>query len=149
MLGRLARWLRVLGYDTLYLPELDDAALARLARAEDRILLTRDRELARRKGLRVLLLQDDQVEQQLRIVVARLGLTANDAFSRCIQCNIMLEEVNREEARPLVPPFVYNTQTRFRRCPQCGRVYWRGTHWAHMVELLESEGWEEEKGKER
>ncbi len=143
MLGRLARWLRVLGYDTLYLPDVDDAGLARLARAEDRILLTRDRELARRRGLRVVLLHDDQIDGQLAEVAQALHLSANEAFSRCIQCNVVLEELDREQARPLVPPFVYSSQLRFRRCPQCGRVYWRGTHWAHMVETIESAEWGE------
>ena len=141
MLGRLARWLRVLGYDTLYFPDLDDPALAARARAEDRLLLTRDRELSRRRGVRVLLLQDDRIDRQLREVVSNLHLSTQNAFSRCIQCNILLQEIDREDVRPLVPPFVYNTQPRFRRCPGCGRVYWRGTHWARMLATLESADW--------
>ncbi len=141
MLGRLARWLRVLGYDTLYFSDLDDPALAERARAEDRILLTRDRELSRRKGLQVLLLTDDQIEGQLREVVKALNLSTHNAFSRCIQCNLILEEIDRETARPSVPPFVYTTYDHFRRCPQCGRVYWRGTHWARMLATLESADW--------
>ncbi|MGB8647168.1 MAG: Mut7-C RNAse domain-containing protein [Anaerolineae bacterium] len=142
MLGRLARWLRVLGYDTLYFTDLDDPALAERARAEDRILLTRDRELSRRRGLRVLLLTDDEIEAQLRETVARLGLSTQNAFSRCIQCNLALEAIDREATRPLVPPFVYNTYTHFRRCPRCARVYWRGTHWARMLSTLESTDWD-------
>ncbi len=142
MLGRLARWLRVLGYDTLYSSELDDPELAERALAEDRILLTRDRELSKRRGLQVLLLQDDQIEGQLREVVNGLKLKTNDAFSRCIQCNLVLEEIDKETARPHVPPFVYTTYDRFRRCPRCERVYWRGTHWARMLATLESADWE-------
>src|SRR5512135_199764 len=86
MLGRLARWLRVLGYDTLYSSTMDDPELARIARLQDRILLTSDVELARRRGLRVILLTDDQVETQLRTVARELQLSANEAFSRCIDC---------------------------------------------------------------
>ncbi len=138
MLGRLAGWLRALGYDTLYFRDLDDAALARRALAEDRILLTRDRELARRRGLRVLLIHDDRVENQLRQVVRDLALSAQNEFSRCIECNIPLADLDRAQARDLVPPYVYATQPRFRQCPQCGKVYWRGTHWAHMRATLES-----------
>ncbi len=138
MLGRLARWLRVLGYDTLYYRDIDDAALARRAIAEDRILLTRDVELARRRGLRILLISDDHVENQLREVVLALKLKPDEAFSRCIDCNTPLVDFDREQARPLVPPYVFATHTRFKRCPHCGKVYWRGTHWAHMRSALES-----------
>ncbi len=139
MLGRLARWLRVLGYDTLYFSNLEDAALYVRARADDRILLTRDRELARRKGVRVILIEDDRVEAQARQAARAFDLSTANAFTRCIECNAILRELPRDEARPLVPPFVFPTQTRFRRCPECGRVYWRGTHWAHMLQDLESE----------
>lgn len=138
MLGRLARWLRVLGYDTLYFPDGEDAALARRALAEDRILLTRDVELARRRGLRVILISDDRVDNQLREVVRLIPLDAGQAFSRCLDCNIPLAELDRAQARDLVPPYVFATQTRFRRCPRCAKVYWRGTHWAHMLATLES-----------
>ncbi len=141
MLGRLARWLRVLGYDTLYSSEMDDVELAQRARDEDRILLTRDVELARRRGLRVLLLTDDQIDAQLREVVRRLRLSTREAFSRCIDCNVPLVEIERAQARNFVPPYVFATQPRFRRCPTCGKVYWRGTHWAHMREVMESANW--------
>ena len=138
MLGRLARWLRILGYDTLYFSNADDATLARLALADDRILLTRDVELARRRGVRVILISGDQVENQLREIVNVLTLSAGEAFSRCLDCNALLVEFERTQARDLVPPYVFATQTRFRRCAICGKVYWRGTHWAHMLATLES-----------
>lgn len=142
MLGRLARWLRVLGYDTLYSSDAEDAALARRAQVEDRILLTRDRELARRRGIRVVLLSDDRVAEQLRQVLQELGLRSQTAFSRCIECNIVLADLDRGAAQARVPPYVFNTHDRFRQCPRCGRTYWRGTHWAHMVETLESADWQ-------
>jgi uncharacterized protein len=138
MLGRLARWLRVLGYDTLYFSNADDAALVRRALAEDRILLTRDVELARRRGVRMILISDDRVENQLREIVKILQLSADGAFSRCVNCNAPLIEFERAQARDLVPPYVFATQTRFRRCGGCGKVYWRGTHWAHMLATLET-----------
>jgi uncharacterized protein len=138
MLGRLARWLRVLGYDTLYSSDADDAALVRRALADDRILLTRDVELARRRRVRVILISDDRVDEQLREMVRTLPLNSQEAFSRCLNCNARLVDFDRAQARDLVPPFVFATQTRFRRCPGCGKVYWRGTHWAHMLATLES-----------
>ncbi len=133
MLGRLATWLRLLGYDTLYLPDADDPELARVARVEDRILLTRDVELTRRRGLRFVLIGSEKVEEQLGQLSRELNLTARSAFSRCARCNLPLQEVDKEAVRDIVPPYVFTTQDQFRRCPQCGRVYWRGTHWAHMV----------------
>jgi uncharacterized protein with PIN domain len=138
MLGRLARWLRILGYDAEYHPGLEDRELARIARAEDRILLTRDTELARRKGFRSLLVESQELEEQLRQVVAELGLRPWRRPARCTLCNAPLEEATPDEVRDLVPPYVGRTQTRFTRCPACRRVYWPGTHWRRMVETLQS-----------
>lgn len=137
MLGRLATWLRLLGYDTAYLPHTDDHELARAARAENRILLTRDVELTRRRGIRSVLIESEQIAEQLRQVFRELRLTAREAFSRCAECNVTLDAVSQAAVRGEVPPYVYQTQTRFRRCPRCGRVYWRGTHWARMVAQIE------------
>jgi uncharacterized protein with PIN domain len=133
MLGRMATWLRLLGYDTAYKSDATDAQLARIARAEDRVLLTRDVELTRRRGLRFVLIESEQVEEQVRQISHVLNLTAREAFSRCAECNSVLEEVGKESVRGDVPPYVFHTQERFRRCPQCARVYWRGTHWAQML----------------
>lgn len=132
MLGRLATWLRLLGYDTAYLPRADDAELARIARAQDRILLTRDVELTRRRGLRYVLIESEQIEGQLEQMARALRLSTREAFSRCAVCNLPLEPVSKEDLRGVIPPYVFQTQEQFRRCRQCGRVYWRGTHWAHM-----------------
>ncbi|MBI4790953.1 MAG: Mut7-C RNAse domain-containing protein [Chloroflexi bacterium] len=137
MLGRLATWLRLLGYDTLYMPRAEDAELARIARAEDRILLTRDVELTRRRGLRFVLIESEMIEGQLQQLARDLRLTAQLAFSRCAVCNIVLEEAGGEQVRERVPPYVFQTQNQFRRCPRCGRVYWRGTHWARMVAQIQ------------
>jgi len=138
MLGRLAKWLRILGYDTAYLSPAEDNALVRLARAEGRILLTRDTELARRRGLRVLLIESERVEEQVRQVLNDLGLTTEGSFSRCPLCNIPLEELDGEAVADRVPSYVLRTQERFSRCPGCGRIYWRGTHWARMRERIEA-----------
>ncbi len=137
MLGRLATWLRLLGYDTAFLPQADDPELARRARAEDRILLTRDVELTRRRGVRSILIASEQVEEQLQQLARELHLTARMAFSRCAVCNVPLEQVTKSAVKGSVPPYVFQTQTQFRRCPQCHRVYWRGTHWARMLAQME------------
>lgn len=137
MLGRLATWLRLLGYDTRYVPHAADPELARIARAEDRILLTRDVELTRRRALKSILVESEQVEEQLDQLFRELGLTPRQAFSRCAVCNALLEEVSKEAVRDAVPPYVFQTHEQFRRCPECRRVYWRGTHWAHMLAQIQ------------
>jgi len=136
MLGRLAKWLRILGYDTAYDSSADDHALVHQARAEGRILLTRDTALARRRGIRALLIQSQDVEAQVRQVLEDFNLTPANAFSRCPVCNIPLEPLDRTAARDRVPPYVHATQDQFHCCTQCGRVYWRGTHWANMQAQL-------------
>ena len=136
MLGTLAKWLRIMGYDTLYDTSLDDHQLVRLARAEDRILLTRDRPLAQRRGLRVLLVDGETLDDQIRQVLSELELEPVRAFSRCPVCNEPLEALAHEEARTRVPPYVAETQETFKHCPACRRVYWRGTHWQQMEKHL-------------
>ncbi len=136
MLGTLAKWLRILSYDTVFDPALNDYQLVRLARAEDRVLLTRDRELARRRGVRVLLIHSEHLGDQIRQVLAELELEPDRSFSRCPICNELLQTLDREAARSQVPTYVAETHDTFRACPGCGRVYWRGTHWQRMDDLL-------------
>lgn len=140
--ARLVRWLRLMGYDSVYLPRADDTALVERARADGRVLLTRDRGIMARRlitsgEVRALLLQSDDTWRQLEQVIAALKLNPRHApFSRCPTCNGLLQEVAPDEARPHVPPFVAATQRQFTRCPDCGRFYWRGTHWQRVHERL-------------
>ncbi|MBI4287102.1 MAG: Mut7-C RNAse domain-containing protein [Chloroflexi bacterium] len=140
---KLARLLRVLGYDAKVIPDEDDNHLIATALKEDRILLTRDTQIMRRRivtigRLKALLVQDDRPEQQLRQVVSALRLDYNlGRFTRCLECNEVLVERAKEDMRDLVPPYVFKTQTEFRQCPGCKRVYWRGTHWQNMNHDLE------------
>jgi uncharacterized protein with PIN domain len=137
MLGTLAKWLRILGYDTLYHARMDDNRLVRLARAERRVLLTRDTAIMKRKGLDALLIDSGCLEDQLAQVLQAFGLGMNDPFSRCPVCNTPLETVPKHVAWGQVPPFVFQTQDRFSLCPECNRFYWRGTHWQRMRERIE------------
>jgi hypothetical protein len=136
MLGTLAKWLRILGYDTLYDPRLDDHQLVRLARAEGRVLLTRDRPLAGRRGLRALLVASEDLDEQLRQVLVELELEPDRTYSRCPVCNGGLEAISHDEARAYVPPYVAQTQAEFKHCSSCGRIYWQGSHWQQMEEHL-------------
>ena len=136
MLGKLTRWLRLLGYDTAYNPAWDDAAIVRLARAEGRVVLTRDRELAARRGVQALLLTSDQLEQQMAQIMEELKLPPAEAGSRCSLCNAPLEPIAKAELQGRVPPYVFRTQELFRRCPRCDKIYWPGGHWARMQPVM-------------
>lgn len=133
MLGKLARWLRLLGYDTLYSQE-EDAAIAQQARATGRILLTRDRGLAARRGLQVILVTSTTLEEQLAQINAAVGTPP--AAPRCMACNAPLERISPEVARPHVPAYVAQTQSDFQQCPKCGTILWPGTHWQGICRQL-------------
>lgn len=139
--GRLARWLRALGYDASYHAHIGDAELVREAAAESRVLLTRDRDLTKRRVIqtgvvRAILIRDDEVTQQLRQVFAELDLELKEALTRCIECNAELESRVPATVAERVPPYVRLTQSRYSECPACGRIYWAGTHWQRMREVL-------------
>jgi uncharacterized protein with PIN domain len=137
MLGRLAKWLRLLGYDTAYDNAATDPELARRARAERRVLLTRDRQLSARRGLRTLLIQSEALEDQVREVQDALGPPPSPPLSRCAVCNAALTSVTPAEIADRVPPYVLRTQSEFHRCPDCGRIYWPGSHILAMRDQME------------
>jgi hypothetical protein len=128
MLGRLARWLRALGYDTLYFRDAPDRRLLGIALREERCLLTRDVGLARRAGPAGLLVRRDGVDAQLREVAEALGLSAPAPMGRCLLCNGRLASRRPDEVRGRVPAYTAATQPVFRACEECGRVFWPGSH---------------------
>lgn len=137
-LGRLVTWLRLLGYDTAYTHDADAAALIGRARAEGRVLLTRNRRLLRRRALpEHVFVESDDFRAQIRQVLTACGLSGPASFlMRCARCNTVLEQVERREACTDVPSYVCETQSVFARCSSCRRVYWPATHVARMrVEL--------------
>jgi hypothetical protein len=141
--GKLAKWLRILGYDTLFINSLADDELIRIAISEGRVLLTRDIRILRRRvvysgKLKLVLIRDDDIRGQLRQVIGTLGLSRDiKPFSRCPECNEPLFSRSSEQVRDLVPPYVFKTQTQYMECPSCHRIYWRGTHWQRMKEEVE------------
>jgi uncharacterized protein with PIN domain len=137
MLGTLARWLRILGFDTAYPKPLKDEDLAGLAAREERILLTRDKGLASKKGIRALYISSDVLEEQVGQVLRELRLSIQNPMSRCPLCNTPLEEAKREEVAGRVPEGVYQRQEEFWRCPVCDKYYWQGTHWDKMSRKIE------------
>lgn len=138
MLGRLAKWLRLLGCDVAYERKIDDDELIRMALHEKRLVLTRDGNLARRRPAPLLFIRDDHLPNQLRQVVRDLNLPlAGRRFTRCIECNAELAVVEKDAVRTKVPAYVFETQDRFSECPDCGRIYWPGTHHDRAVRRLE------------
>jgi uncharacterized protein len=139
--GRLARWLRALGYDAEYQPAIADAELVRRGLAEGLVVLTRDADLARRRpvatgSVRLVLLASDRVGDQLRQVKRELALDDELALTRCLECNVALVPRRPDEVDSRVPPLARARATTCSECTECGRVYWDGTHWRRMREAL-------------
>ena len=141
--GKLARWLRLIGYDTLLFKQKDDSRMITIALNEDRVILTKDTQFMKRRlvtngKLKTVLVKQDDPRSQIREVVKALKLDYHfRPFSLCLECNQALLSRSREEVQSLVPPHVFETQTQYTECPACHRVYWQGTHWQAMVEKLQ------------
>ena len=136
MVGKLARWLRMLGYDVLYNNRFEDDEILGIAAAQGRIILTRDVGLHERSRGNSLLIADDHYQDQVRQVVSTFQLKEFFPFTRCAECNTPLVETDKESVFLKIPPYVYLTQDQFARCPACDRVYWRGTHADRIREKL-------------
>lgn len=134
MLGSLARWLRMMGYDTVYDKSLDDPDLASLARAENRFILTRDKELAKEPGS--LLIEKDDLDSQLEATSARYGLHFAEERIRCSACNGELIDLPKDDAKDKVPEGAWQVNDKFWRCSKCEKVYWKGTHWNGIMDRL-------------
>jgi hypothetical protein len=141
--GKLARWLRMMGYDTLFFNDIEDGHLVDMAMKEGRVVVTRDTQIAKRRAaangsLKVILSRYDDPKQQLLQVMKELHLDCRQMqFTRCLECNRRLVPRSKEEVKDLVPPYVFRTQTQYMQCPSCSRIFWQGTHWQRMKRALE------------
>ena len=138
-LGRLSKWLRILGYDTVYCRGDADRIFLRKAEREGRAVLTRRKDVLSRQhpGI-VLFVESDRVEGQLVEVLGKLDLKPEPEklFSLCLRCNESLKAAKPEEVQSLVPDYVFRTQSEFRVCPGCGGVFWPGTHRERALSTL-------------
>jgi uncharacterized protein with PIN domain len=135
MLGKLARWLKIAGWDVSYSKERDLKSLLKTAKEENRIILTRDYSLAKEKN--VFIIESEDVWEQLDQLFRAFGpLQEEKFFSRCIICNRELEPADRESVKDKAPPYVFETHKVFSRCPDCGRIYWPGSHYKRIKEKL-------------
>ena len=141
--GKLARWLRLMGYDTLLLKQKDDGQMIKIALSEDRVILTKDAQFMKRRlvtngELKTIHIKQDDPKLQVQEVVETLNLNYHfKPFSLCLECNQALIGRNKEEVQNLIPPHVFETQTQYTQCPACHRIYWPGTHWQAMVKKLQ------------
>jgi len=137
-LGKLAKYLRLMGVDTLFFSHIEDDDLVHKANQEDRIIITRDRILSERKDIPVIFLEPTDTKKQLQMLIDRYHLKEDTAlFSRCIVCNTPLEVVDKENIIERLPAKVKKHFNYFEYCPMCDRIYWQGDHYRHMLEFLE------------
>ena len=143
MVGRLGRWLRILGYDVTPFHRISKQAnrsrnrIIEQARSEKRLILTRDTYFLKRKSLPPhLFIEDDRLEDQFTQVLHNLHLKPKASLNRCLDCNFPLEHISKEAVKKRVPPYVYQTQSDFSQCLRCRKIYWEGTHVERMIERL-------------
>jgi len=137
MVGKLARYLRMAGYDVMYINNASDDEIIKIARETDRIILTRDSLMLTRrefkKGIiKYLFIKDDKLKNQLDQIKSDLKVSLKPNLVRCIECNRKLIKVKKEEIKNKVPPYVYKTQKNFLYCKKCDKYYWRGTHYQNI-----------------
>ena len=138
-LGRLAKWLRILGFDTIYFNQDNLSPLIIQALRDDRIILTRNQRLSRPTGIKIVLIKKEKIKEQIYEVLKELNIQPDSQtmFSRCIICNEELVDIKKEKIKDRVPEYVFKTQEDFITCPKCKRIYWQGTHWGNVNKILE------------
>ena len=140
MLGKLAKKLRMLGYDAVYYRGENTDELIRMARGDGRVILTRNpRVLPKRPEDRIIGLTEDDPRLQLKRLVqtGHISFDPENILSRCLLCNSLIEGIPKEEAEGKVPDFIFYQQKVFLRCPQCRRIYWEGSHPRRMQKGIE------------
>ena len=137
MLGTLAKWLRILGYDTAYVKNMEDDEILKIAEKEDRIIITRDKVLAE-KSEKALYIDEKDLEKQIEKVFKKLNLEIDEdkILSRCTLCNTPVTPIKKEKIEGKVPEHVWKTHEKFWICPKCKRIYWMGSHWNDMEEKI-------------
>ena len=139
MCGRLARWLRILGYDAEFIEDTSRHKIMMKSLAEQRIVLTRDTRLSKKKVYKLILIKSDKIREQVRQVIKELNLKLKKEkfFSICSVCNKQALQVEKEKVKGLVPLYVYQTVNEFYQCPKCKRVYWQGSHYDLFLKEVE------------
>ena len=133
MLGTLAKWLRLFGFDTFYAnAEMDDDELLEMAEKENRVLITRDKELiirAKKKNIQIVEMISIDLDEQLSVILKNVDVDEKAVLSRCSLCDTILNEIKRDEVKNKVPEKVFRNNDRFWFCSKCDKIYWRGSHY--------------------
>lgn len=133
MLGRLAKWLRLLGFDTVYYNNPDDPGILHRALKEGRIILSRSKEIIKYKNS--ILIKSENIEEQLKQLKEIIKI--NTPLSRCPECNTSLNTINKEDIKDEVPKYIYKIHSDFKRCPDCGKIFWKGTHYREIKRKID------------
>lgn len=131
MVGKLARLMRMLGFDAVYVNPIPDSRLIEISLSEKRTILTRDTRLIQRVLVKdFVLIENDDPEIQLKYVLDKLNLKAGKEkfLTRCLDCNTILVDIEKEKVRGKIWPYTYATHKKFKICPNCGKIYWEGDH---------------------
>jgi uncharacterized protein with PIN domain len=138
-LGRLARWLRILGFDTIYFKSDNKGTLILEALREDRIIITRSKQKRDELKKKTIEITSCNLEEQLKEIIIALNIKIDEKkmFTRCTLCNEPLVEVEKESVKDLAPEYVYKTKSLFMKCPGCNKIYWHGSHWGRVKEVIE------------
>jgi uncharacterized protein with PIN domain len=141
MLGKVARWLRMLGYDTKYFNDMSDDEILKVASEEKRILLTKDYQFFKKAnihGVRAIFVEGETHIEKLANLSKQLNikLEININYSRCPKCNAEIRPINKEAVKDKIPPSTYRIHNEFWVCSKCGQVYWKGSHWIKINNAL-------------
>jgi len=140
MLGTLAKWLRICGFDTFYAnSEMDDIELINISKNEKRVLITRDKNLlqiARKEKLKVIEINTTDIDQQINKVINQVKVDSSKVLSRCILCNTRIDEIKKDQVKEKVPKRVFDTNEKFWFCSKCKKIYWKGSHYNNMIEKI-------------
>ena len=143
-LGKLARWLRILGFDTVYYTSDNMGSLIIEALRGDRVIVTRRRAKIDELDKRTVVITSSELKEQLRELRTKLNLHFDESkmFSRCVLCNSILFKTDKDSVKNEVPEYVFNTHNIFMKCNCCKKIYWEGTHWGNIKNVLSSLGGE-------
>lgn len=134
MLGRLAKWMRLMGFDTTYYRDTDGKTIIYRSRKEGRTILTRSKILAEKYD-DLILIESEHLIEQLRQLTKIVDVRT--PFSRCPVCNTETEKVKKENVKEDVPPYIFEIHNNFKRCPKCGRIFWKGTHYKDIEKVID------------
>jgi len=141
MLGTLAKWLRIYGFDTFYADsKMDDTELINISKNEKRVLITRDKKLvhqARRENIRVIQITSSNIDEQLCKILGDVKVDRNFVLSRCLICNSEVDEISKKDVKDKVPKRVFENNEEFWYCPRCDKIYWKGSHYEKMLEKIQ------------